>query len=202
MRVARDNEKGVWLLWGASPTEKKTIEQVNACMQEGGRLKYMGRRKLGDFSILSLEYGCIEKGSCVQRECMPGCSKRKKLAITGTTTKDKNEVNGLRDACYYGGGLLYVGETLVAGGKTALVLSGKRCSGCGAYVSSWLSCHFGVCDKCAAIREHELVEGTIIGGAVPYKGTCCKKCGRAHSAFVNFQAAAMPTEQVQVAASQ
>lgn len=201
MRVARDEENGVWLLWGATAAEKHTIETVTSTMKEGERLKYMGRKKLGEFSILSLVYGCIEDGSCFQRQCLPECSQRKKLAIVGTTTKDKHEVNGLRDICYYGGGLVYVGQKQMSGSKTAMMIAGKRCSVCGEYVSSWLACHWGVCDGCAAKCEHEFVEGAVIGGSVPYKGTYCKKCGRAHSAFIDLRTADVSGEGVQAAAS-
>lgn len=101
-----------------------------------------------------------------------------RLRIVGESDVEKDIVQGLRNACYFGkgGGLTYLGPHDGGG----IVVTGVRCKLCRSPMIEMAACEWHTCDACAAKCDHEVTRGFTHSESKEMDvGDFCAKCGRA-----------------------
>jgi hypothetical protein len=187
MKIIRDEQAATWTLVPVEASEEQVITDIIAILKPEDRIFYDGRDQDGDddkFSVIYLYAGArkekqdktVNKNIINTRSIYIGGVK---LILRGSTKKDKYEVNGIRNTCYFGsGGLIFLGGTEVDG-KKAVITTAKRCKHCGAGMIDLVSCEWSTCDACAAKCEHNYDYGFVHGrGREIGMDDFCDKCGR------------------------
>lgn len=153
-------EGGAALLTPTSEEELRVLDSWRG-MASGTRLKYEGRGpdSAPGFWTVKLLGGQVS------------------LTLCGDTKDDQLEVNGLRNACFFGkvGGLLYLGHC-----DDSVRVTGGHCDRCQAPIVDAASCEWAVCRACAEKCPHPNTEDGFTHSETIELGykKFCTDCGR------------------------
>ncbi len=187
MKIIRDAKASTLTLVPNGESEHKVIASIIKSLKPGGMLSYGGRKDVGSEGFCELYFyvGAKQKmhtethgNLTVSQQVHVGGVK---LTLRGSTKADKYEVRRIRDLCYVGrgGGLVFLGSTLVEKQK-AIVVIGSHCERCKANMITRGECERGVCDACAKKCKHTFTTGLVHGGKAGAMGLgeYCTRCGR------------------------
>lgn len=187
MKIIRDAKASTLTLVPNGGGERRVIASIIKSLKPGGMLSYGGRKDVGSegFCELCLHVGAKQKmhtethgNLTVSQQVHVGGVK---LTLRGSTKADKYEVRRIRDLCYVGrgGGLVFLGSTLVKNQKAIMVI-GSHCKQCKTNMITSGECEWGVCDACAKKCKHTFTSGMVHGGKAGAvgRGEFCTKCGR------------------------
>ena len=181
MNVIRNEAAGTLTIVPTTARVEKVIKTLIPRMNIGDRIRYGGRAVVQSSTkkwVLYLHAG----GRIVTRSRGRHSSERYVdstcLALRGASPEVDQEIRLVRDVCYYGSGLTYLGSSVV-NGRMSLVTTGRHCKLCQAPVIDFPSVEWKICSSCAANCLHEYEDGVIHGGGLDIGvGVFCGICGR------------------------
>jgi hypothetical protein len=108
--------------------------------------------------------------------------------VRGTTLTDARYAGRIRDICFLGTGIYYVGPTLDK--HSGIYLGGGPCVECGEPTvgPGAMSYSHPVCDKCAEHCPHDWKLGPYSGGDGPGLAMVCRICNRVDPDSLNLTA--------------
>lgn len=187
MRIVRDNENGILTFVPMTLVEMIKVAQVAKTLKPSGKLVYGGVERFdrqGEIKRIRLHIGSKEEevtthykegGSLTRSVHIGGIT----LGLMGSTEKDRQEVDTIRDLCFFGTGDLVLKGVVRVGWKTSLVVTGSYCKLCHNPMVTPIECEWKVCDKCTATCDHNYIKGAVHGGGIDIGlGYFCDKCGR------------------------
>ncbi len=184
MKIIRDNKAATFTLVPVDKSERAVFGHLIPKLKNGDTFTYGGREDDGEYCKVRLHFGSkmVEKvervgGITVHRGVEEGgiC-----LVLNGSTKKDKLEVGGMRNSCYFGAcSPIFLKTTKVSGVKS-LVITLKLCKHCKAPMISMHACEWSTCNACAEKCQHTYKKGMVHGAGVGDMavGEFCTKCGR------------------------
>ena len=189
MRIIRDEEAGTFTFIPVTRKEVRKVRRIAKILKPRQKLVYGGRHDDVNGTTTSLDFYAGSKskrktsrlggGSTYTRTVHTGGVK---LELIGTESKDRDEVDSIRDICFHGrstGGLTLLAVENIAG-KRALVLTGTFCKVCKRPMIGFAECGWDICDQDADQCQHNYVRGLVNDEKVGIRvGDFCDKCGRA-----------------------
>ncbi len=160
MQITRDEDAGT-ITWSTANAETAALlARLGENLTPGAHLDYHGRTTdPSDANALRLHF----KAGDVE------------LNLVGTDVRDKNLIGSIRDICFYGSGLTYVGAGEVASGLSLIFTCGT-CKLCGRQVATYRAATSEVCDTCAEQCEHVFEESMGQSQGRPAMLPFCLKC--------------------------
>lgn len=186
MQIIRNKEAATLTFVPVEQGEAEVLNSIIAIAKPEDKMSYGGRGggKNGEPFVVYLHIGSrreavVKKSGNVtihSHEEIGGI----KLELRGSGEDNDQEVRCIRDTCFFGAGNPIFLGTAEVDGKTAIVITMKRCKLCNSPMISMVSCEWRTCDACAAKCEHEYERGVVHGGSAGNMGMgeYCGKCGR------------------------
>lgn len=184
MKVTRLEINRLYVLAATKPLELELFEQIKSQIGQTRSFNYSGRRSdpLDErFSDVILNFGGTRQNVVIcgiTRINHPAGGID--LVVRGDEESDRYEVNGLRNACFFGHVDLDIVEISEVDGQLAIAFVLAYCQHCQAAMLDMVECEWRTCHACAAKCEHSYKLGPVHGGGSELGlGSFCTRCGRA-----------------------
>jgi hypothetical protein len=188
MEIRRDDCAGCFILCPTDAAESDMLQKVIDAALQGMPFTYGGRDKDSSSEGFCLYFNLGGRRDLQETrlaESIIGIETVHtggvNFTLRGTTPQDRRVLGSIRDSCFFGCGIHYLGVAETQG-KTALHVNNGSCVRCAKSMIGLRAAAYPVCDACAKICEHVYIRGTIFGGSLSglSMGRYCTACGSAH----------------------
>jgi hypothetical protein len=185
MHVVRDREAGKIRLTPVSEEEIAALHAFGVALEGGATFRYRGRGGGEDGEPFYIKFGAGGEPTLETTEVTPYFSTTKHvyedevmLKVEGTTDEDEQVIRGVRDMCFVGKELSFLG--IEHGEQPVLEFRGGECRECGKGLVTMGESQWEICASCSELCKHTYIRGPVhanngIGVAM---GEFCTHCGR------------------------